>query len=169
MPSRAASSIPICGGREAAAAEHDGRFIPYSMRITFHFFSFFLTISDDPHQFLVGHVLTFVVLSGVAGLESCHQSGSLVCLLTKAKIHSLGRRISADHLIDQLLDCNLMLREAFSLSVLSDGHQGFGFPDQFLVEVSTLFGTTFWVSRDALLELSVLILGQGDEYWLSGS
>ena len=42
------------------------------------------------------------------------------------------------------------------MSVLSDGHQGFGFSDQYLIEVSALFGTTIWVSRAALLELSVL-------------
>jgi hypothetical protein len=49
-----------------------------------------------------------------------------------------------------------MLRNTFPLSVLIDGHEGFGFSDQFMVEVQRILGTALGVSRDVLLELRVL-------------
>jgi hypothetical protein len=121
----------------------------------FYFFHLLPGIQDDPHQFLISQVFDSVVLPRVVGLEACHQTASLMCSSVMVKIHSLGLSTSGHRLLQQLLDYNFMLGYTFPLSILIDGHQGVGFSDQFLVEISTLFGTTIWVSRDALLELSV--------------
>jgi hypothetical protein len=98
-------------------------------------FRFFQTSSGDPHQFLVGQVINVVVLPRVVGLGACYQSDPLVCLLSKAKIDSKGLSTSGHRLLHQLLDYNFMLRDTFPSSVLIDGHDGFGFSDQFMVDV----------------------------------
>lgn len=56
-------------------------------------------------------------------------------LLVKNKIDSLDLSTSGHGLLHQLLDYNFMLRDTFPLSVLIDGHEGFGFSDQFVVDV----------------------------------
>jgi hypothetical protein len=47
----------------------------------------------------------------------------------------MAKETSGHRLLHQLLDYDSMFRDTFPLSVLIDGHQGFGFPDQFMVKV----------------------------------
>ena len=116
--------------RSEAAAEHDDHLVRIQyVSVSTFLFRFLPTSDDDSRQFLVAQVISVVGLPRVVGLEPCHQSDPLDCLLVNAKIDSLGLSTSGHRLLHELLDYDFMLRDTFPLSVLIDGHKRFGFSD----------------------------------------